>query len=122
MKKQILSEEFLRMQKLAGLINENEYHEYHDEDDFDDENEYDEDFFDEDWDGTIYDTLINKAIKNNIISQEDLDKMNNNENKNLLDILFDVYEESGLRDDEVSSKRRPDYDNALHLLKDKLNK
>jgi len=88
MKKQILSEEFKRMQKLAGIIAETQSL-----DDF-------------------IDVLIDMAIEHNIIEPQDL------ENDNVRDALYGVWDEMGFENYEETGQgiSTSDYNLALKML------
>ena len=88
MKKQILSEEFKRMQKLAGIIAETQSL-----DDF-------------------IDVLIDMAIEHNIIEPQDL------ENDNVRDALYSVWDEMGFENYEETGQgiSTSDYNLALKML------
>lgn len=100
MKKQLISKEFKRMQKLAGLINENEYKEKINE------TQSFEDFSD---------VLLNMAIENNIITPEE-----SNDGlvifvlQGVWDDEFSDYEETG---QGISTS---DYNRALKIFSNSL--
>ena len=71
MKKQILSEEFRRMQKLAGLLNEISNS-------------------DEDYDDFV-DTLLDMAVEAGVLNQRNIDALNRGDAPELMSALEDVW-------------------------------
>jgi len=100
MKKQILSEEFKRMQKLAGILNEI--------------SGSDKDYED------FMDTILTLAVERGVLTQDNVDALNDGDAPELMNMLWDLWKEFEPYAETGQGISTSDYNYAIDKLAKKM--